>query len=69
VVHDLGQGGVQIDGKVQFLVVGNLIEVARYVILHVVEIDLTDVEGDGAGFDLREIENVVDQTSSSVPAV
>ena len=60
-LHQLGQAEVQRHRELEFPVGGYLSEIPPDVILEIGEIELAHVERDGAGFDLREVEDVVDE--------
>ncbi len=55
------QVGVEMHMERQVLVFGHVPEVAIDGVAQAGERDLLDLDGDGAGLDLREVENVVDQ--------
>ena len=60
-VHDARQVLGELHVERQVLGLGHVAEVAVDVVAQAGEGDLLDLDGDGAGLDLREIENVVDQ--------
>ena len=59
--HAVRQVGGELHVERKVLGLGYVTEIAIDVFTQAGEGDLLDVDGDGAGLDLREIENVVDQ--------
>ena len=64
--HGLRQARVEADEEVDALRFGDVAEGALAVVLQIVEAQLAHVDDDGAGFDLRQVEDVVDERQQVV---
>ena len=65
-VHRSWQSILHLDLEVELLALGHVAERAIDVIMQIAEGDIADIDDDRAGFDLRQIENVVDEREQIV---
>ena len=64
--HRLGQARIELDEEIEVLRFRDVAERALAVVVQVVEAQLAHVDHDGARFDLRQVENVVDERQQVV---
>src|SRR5205814_5136377 len=65
-LHATRETAFQIDRERQLLVLGDVAEGALDVILQLAKGDIADIDDDRTGFDLGQVENVVDQREQIV---